>query len=415
MLHAVRAYKLPLGVSSPPGSSLANSNLKFQWCETASVNEAGKVVTESIKAMQELGDQMFDRSQSSQWMEYIERKEDRFGDEGGAGAYDTMRCDIVFPIASIDESQENVVVWGEDFHLSRLKRSYTALHKQQDAGQEFEEAIQESKTIMNHLLSLAKADAKAMHDLKQMESNGETFIVIVRLTMLWSPPKRLKSGISTPPKIRGHACSTFQLQCPSKVPSPMTASLAVQLREDATGKNKFSIDNTMPTRHADPQNKIASWCRERTQLQVNSKKSIEEVLMVREREDDKGAKRLEILEGSSSNFFVILKDGTVRTATEGCLHGYVRHQVLSLLDQCGLKFDPTPIFIDESNEWKEAFITSSSRLIYPIDEVIIIPSSRNENEAKQFWQYEKSSNAEEQEMQCLALRKQMLRSSGYTI
>jgi len=338
------------------------------------------------------------------------------GDEGGAGAYDTMRCDIVFPITSKDESNDNVVVWGEDFHLSRLKRSYTALHNQQDTDQELEEAIQDSKKIINHLLSLAKADAKTIHDLKQMESSGETFIVLVRVTILWSPPKQLKSGTCTPLRIRGHACSSFQLQYPSKVPSPMTASLAVQLREDESGRSQFVIDETMPTRHADPQNKIASWCRQRKQLQVTLKNSeIEEVLMVREREDHKGAKRLEILEGLSSNVFVILKDGTVRTAAEGCLHGYVRHLVLSLLDQCGLKFDPRPIFVDESSEWEEVFITSSSRLIYPIEEVIIVSSSGNENEAKQFWKYryQKSLGAKGQEMQCLALRMQMLRSSGY--
>jgi hypothetical protein len=115
---------------------------------------------------------------------------------------------------------------------------------------------------------------------------------------------------------------------------------------------------------------------------------IEEVLMVRQVKDEHGVERLEILEGLSSNFFVIYKGGTVRTAIDGCLHGYVRHLVLDSLDQCGLVFDPRPIFLHESSQWHEAFITSSSRLIYPISKILIPEgesASKEESTFQEFW------------------------------
>ena len=90
---------------------------------------------------------------------------------------------------------------------------------------------------------------------------------------------------------------------------------------------------------------------------------------------------LELLEGLSSNLFVIYKDGTLRTAQEGVLNGYVRHLVLEAAPNCGLRVDTTkPITLQDAvdGKWSEAFITSSSRLIWPISR-ILLPASEDES------------------------------------
>lgn len=81
----------------------------------------------------------------------------------------------------------------------------------------------------------------------------------------------------------------------------------------------------------------------------------------------------EILEGLTSNFFVVYKDGTVRTADKGVLCGYVRHLVIDCADRAGLRMDYSPILMDDATNglWESAFITSSSRLIYPISRILI--------------------------------------------
>ena len=105
--------------------------------------------------------------------------------------------------------------------------------------------------------------------------------------------------------------------------------------------------------------------------------------MVRPRHDENGKECLEILEGLSSNIFMIYKNGMVRTASEGCLHGYVRYLVLNCLNRCGLTLDPRPIFLHESDQWQECFITSSSRLIFPISK-IFLPNEEHRGEEGTF-------------------------------
>jgi len=89
---------------------------------------------------------------------------------------------------------------------------------------------------------------------------------------------------------------------------------------------------------------------------------------------------------SSSNFFVIYKNNTLRTALDGVLFGYVRHLVLESLHACGLKLDPKPILLREAKEglWKEAFITSSSRLIFPISR-ILVHTDDDGNDFEEYW------------------------------
>jgi hypothetical protein len=145
----------------------------------------------------------------------------------------------------------------------------------------------------------------------------------------------------------------------------------------------MDIDVTLPTRLDNPQSKVASWCRERKKMEdpnTYKPEGASEVIMVRPRttgSDGRGS-RMELLEGLSSNVFFVYKDGSLRTAADGILNGYVRHLVLESAKNLDIRLDPRPIYLDEVNEWNEAFITSSSRLIFPISK-ILIPNDDDEN------------------------------------
>jgi Amino-transferase class IV len=393
-------------------------------------------------------------------MEFLERTEHRENDEGGAGAYDTMRCDIGVVLHQYDDDDHHnssnhqtnqqptrhatrVVVWGQDFHLERLKNSYLSLVRTMKAKQQLQQAaaaasdivvipdesdlnqaIQQSKAIIDALLQEAVAVVglppvlDPFHDSSGInkKSHDDGTIVLVRVTLLWSYPTRRvtmddhqhgqnQQGHHPPQTsnnailVRGHATSSFQPMNVHQPHDPIVVSVVVPAtatppllaEENATDDSPFFLtlehqdhnnSNLLPNRFqsSNPHDKVASWCRLRKQLEVPTYKPPEaaEVLMVRPQlvmQVDKNHHQqsrvvLEILEGLSSNVFVIYKDGSLRTATEGVLFGYVRHLVIESAHKVGLTFDPRPIYLHESKQWQECFITSSSRLIWPIAKVM---------------------------------------------
>jgi hypothetical protein len=129
--------------------------------------------------------------------------------------------------------------------------------------------------------------------------------------------------------------------------------------------------------------KVSSWCRNRRPLEVLFKDStVGEVLLM-----GLGGNAaivggqgfidsLEILEGLISNFFVIYRDGTVRTApTTKVLPGYARHLVSGQINQThGLRLDDknAPV-VGDADDWSEVFLTSAVRLIVPVNRVLIPP------------------------------------------
>jgi hypothetical protein len=393
---AKRASAATLDVTPSSTSSHHKVEAKFPWCKTALV-QGGDVSIETIagpdhgQPLESIRDRVFDLTQSPEWMEYLEHKENRLEDEGGAGAYDVLRCDVV--LSPLEESSNRLRIWGEDYHLKRLKQSYKALLKAKSATASpdvsvdaknnkvvLDEAMEQSRATLRALLAETELASQTQTE-STTSSEADTYIHLYRVTLLWSPPAAAQSLGENSGKIlvRGHASSSCK---PMKVhgsPEPIVVSVAAHT--EAGESEKATIDRTLPTRHTSPHSKIASWCRLRKTIE-NSKtyhpSGVSEVLMVRPRQDEAAKSRLEVLEGLSSNFFVIYKDGTLRTATEGVLNGYVRHLVFECASKCGLKFDPRPIFLHQTSEWKEAFITSSSRLIYPISK-ILLPEDEQES------------------------------------
>ena len=119
---------------------------------------------------------------------------------------------------------------------------------------------------------------------------------------------------------------------------------------------------------------------------------IGEVLLARAVDDPDGAGEfhgIELLEGLTSNLFVVYRDGTLRTAAaEGSvLPGFARHLVLEAAEKLGLSYDETkPVLLQDAVDglWSEVFVTSAIRLVVPVTSLSIPEYEKDEenDEAK---------------------------------
>ena len=86
--------------------------------------------------------------------------------------------------------------------------------------------------------------------------------------------------------------------------------------------------------------------------------------------DSTGLPVAQAVEGTQTNLFVVTKDGTVRTAGQGVLEGTIRKMVIEECIKSDIPFDfSTPPEVSQLNEWDEMFLTSTSRLVLPVDTI----------------------------------------------
>ena len=374
----------------------------FPWC-TLALQEHGSAVCRPLHDMEPNSTgalEDLDISTSAGWMEWIERTENRSHDSGGAGAYDTFRCDL-----QLDKSEDRWRIWGQDFHLRRLQESFRSIAPNA-SPESTQKALKLSEEMVQALLQQAE-HSEILHNARP-QADCDAHIQLVRLTILWSSPSEEDGSII----VRGHACSDTRPVSIHKPIEPIVATVAAKKQSH----HQVNVDTSMPSRLRDPQHKIASWTRLRQKMERPYKPpGVAEVLMLLP-SDGEGT---HVLEGLTSNVFVLYSDGTLRTANEGVLYGYARHLVLECAEKCGLRWDPSlPILLEDAEKglWKEAFITSSSRLIHPISKVMI-PSGK-ENEFEDYWHdpvlMKSPKNGMKREPQkWQQLRDEILRRGGY--
>ncbi len=75
-----------------------------------------------------------------------------------------------------------------------------------------------------------------------------------------------------------------------------------------------------------------------------------------------------VTEGSSTNAWIVTKDGTVvtRPADHGILRGITRTVMLDILAAAGLRLEERPFTLEEAHAAQEAFFTSASNIIVPV-------------------------------------------------
>lgn len=365
------------------------------WSFTAFFDKDDQNVTiENIQSNETVitNGQKYHLSSPREWLEATEQIDGTFG------VYTVMRCDIStmdFDL-KIDEnnnntttSSNNVKVWGQDFHLERLSSSYKMLYNGATDAPTLESAV--AVAIKKSLLIYSAMISHVTNNLLQESLSFSTIrndgddIYIVMKTLLWQP----RNGNVQDIQVRGHAFCTNKPSSPSKYdPTPTTATVAL------VSENPPPFP--LPTRYDKiPAAKVSSWCRIRRPLEQRFKLEqydVGEVILTRLWENDK----VELLEGLTSNVFVVYNDGTLRTPMGSVLHGYARQLVIEAAKRMGwIVVTDEPICLEDAQKgcWKEVFLTSSIRLVIPIGKVLVpIKNNDDNNNLTTIWSSYKDNN-----------------------
>jgi branched-subunit amino acid aminotransferase/4-amino-4-deoxychorismate lyase len=123
-------------------------------------------------------------------------------------------------------------------------------------------------------------------------------------------------------------------------------------------KNSLSIE-MIPGSRSHITAKDSEWIRYRKLIESMKKdKKSNEIVLV----DQEGLAN----EGLSSNFFVVMKDNSIWTANDGIISGTVRSLILKVCEELNINVVFKSPQVNDIKNWKEIFISSTSRLLLPI-------------------------------------------------
>ncbi|KAF9318526.1 hypothetical protein BG003_011070 [Podila horticola] len=142
------------------------------------------------------------------------------------------------------------------------------------------------------------------------------------------------------------------------------------LRSPKTPRCKVEVQGS-PRHHATA--KDSQWVRDRSKLVEALSKDSNEALLLDETTQD-------VYEGLSSNFFALERDTkTVVTAPlDSVLTGTILRVVLSVCEQHQIPVRFAFPNLKHVNEWEGAFISSTSRLVLPIDTMVLPDGSKKQ-------------------------------------
>jgi len=118
--------------------------------------------------------------------------------------------------------------------------------------------------------------------------------------------------------------------------------------------------------------KDSSWISERAPLEALMRDDMNELILA--------TSTGELLEGSQTNFFAI-QDGAVHTAGEGILEGTVRRLLLEVCSREGVPVVLRPPELSAVGSWQGALVSSTSRLLLPIDELFVPAEGKRSEDA----------------------------------
>jgi Amino-transferase class IV len=207
--------------------------------------------------------------------------------------------------------------------------------------------------------------------------------VVTMVTLLWEPHIDVDSGISGV-RVRAHAFSNLVASNSEPVINP-NPSVKVVVGCLPTGNLEASDESmVLPNRYKGfPNSKLSSWCRQRRPLEELFKGAdIGDVILTKSDVDSgsshcgKGPSSgtIELLEGLTSNLFVVGPGNIIRTPPSSLvLEGYARQLVMDAAVKCGYRVEICPILLEGLPSWEDVFLTSSIRLIIPV-QVMLLPS-----------------------------------------
>jgi hypothetical protein len=307
------------------------------------------------------------------------------------GAYTVIRCDFINGDGTAPGRWK---VWGRDFHLDRLRQSFQTWAKQTNCQTDpfdWTSLREETCKILEFMLSHAEKEDIASQKTGY-EAANKSFLESFMVTLLW-----FKDPHSTAVNVRGHILSIpGSNDSPELDPAPMKAAVAFT--------NDAILQLQLPSRMPDPQAKLTSWCSQRRPLERQFKLPVDgigEVLLVSPpsvsdncSQKSQSLSHGQLLEGLTSNLFVLYPEGVLRTTEHGVLLGYARQLVLESVERLGFKVDlSTPIHLSESDAWQEVFVTSAVKIIAPVGK-ILIPTEGNQDKhthLEELWSEKASS------------------------
>lgn len=339
-----------------------------------------------------------------EWMEYV-----AFVQNDTFGAYTVIRCETVAVGNTTTTMPTGWKVWGLPFHYQRLKQSYSTLVSGNVTKEQLLAACNRTDLIMERLLFEANTAMTTTTAFTATTTTTNCSRIILMLTILWTPRRRnsmqlLGSSSSTPTiDVYGHARHVIIPNNPSSPPPPMVAMLAIEPSTCGTTTRTNPCER-LPCRYDRiPYAKLSSWCYNRKILEKKFKRILHdggkrvvigEVFLTRRRSTTRTQQLwsnnattissnsnisscsipqdVELLEGLTTNIFVLYQDGTLRTASNGVLHGYIRQLVLQ---QKTIKISLHPPLLSEVHQWKEVFVSSSIQLLCPIHAIYAYNSS----------------------------------------
>ena len=304
------------------GTSSPHCRPMTSWSQHAEFDQQGSIL---IAPCEQLDG--YNLISPREWLEYYEEK------GGGSGAYTVVRCDM--------SNTGSWKIWEKEFHLKRLVDSFRAVHD--NCGMGIHHATRATETLIETLLSSGRQALMA----KGSTFCQDSYSCPCMVTLLWQVNQELVS-------VRVHFFTSAVFSSPLDYnPEPITASLAI-----VTTPNRYENN---------PQAKLAQWCSLRRPLEEQFKHvGIGEVLLTRQVDHE----TLEILEGLTSNVFVVFRNGTLRTPNEGVLNGCARSQVLRHARLMGYLVECGPIMLGSVENWEEVFCTSSIRMLVPVNKVV---------------------------------------------
>ncbi|CAM9811719.1 unnamed protein product [Scytosiphon promiscuus] len=121
-----------------------------------------------------------------------------------------------------------------------------------------------------------------------------------------------------------------------------------------------------------PEAKHSSWLRDRRRLdELKAEAGAQEVLLSETGASYEGTGGRGLLEGLTSNFFVVEEDGAVCTAPSGVLEGAMRQLVPSICEEESVAFRFETPDMSRAPYWREAFLTGTGRILAPIDALMV--------------------------------------------
>jgi branched-subunit amino acid aminotransferase/4-amino-4-deoxychorismate lyase len=239
------------------------------------------------------------------------------------GAYTTMRT-----------TQDRHCVIALDRHLSRLASSLQALREHQQV--EFVDS-QDFNTVSSLKEPVILTVREAISSLeRQLLSHGKEEIVqsyVVSIVVL--VPLKGRQVVARAAAVQGSVSHQPQL-----------------------------LQSVFYSRQC-PLAKDSLWVRHRSQLYTCNQKPAKELLLLSEDNT--------CLEGSTSNFFVIYRQGYVKTAASRVLVGIASQFVEEACRQLSISLVYEAPNLQDIQDWTEVFITNCVKIVQPVQSIYLPP------------------------------------------